>query len=255
MKKNNMNETLLDLSKRQYKTATLLYKEYPSDDGIINDVAYHLQQCVELCIKYILDIENISYPWHHDIGELLRLVPPYHFKPFKEISNISDEITSLETNTRYVQGYRASLEIVKTVFSLAQAMLQEVSNIQALTPEKGEKEKREDIIWENDFDFNSPENIFCRNYKKEYIRLNYPIEKRKIDQVTQFAIRALFFANVPKDSIIRVVNELAPMIPYCRENGDYAKRLTYSVEKMDDVKAFIKNKKDDGYPGNPGTQR
>ena len=40
MKKNNMNETLLDLSKRQYKTATLLYKEYPSGDGIINDGGY-----------------------------------------------------------------------------------------------------------------------------------------------------------------------------------------------------------------------
>ena len=236
-----VRETLLDMSKRQYRTARILYRSYPSDDGVINDVAYHLQQCVELCIKHVLEWSGVSYPKQHNIRELLKLVPDYNMFPFYDLYDIADKITSLEADTRYIKGYRASLDIVRQVFSISAAMLKNADGVKDLCPAQRSQEFREDIIWENRFSPDTPEYVFCRNYIKEYKRLGAPTSKEGYDKATQFATKALYFAKVPKEKIMSVVNELAPMVPYQDEDKPYMLEIVNAVEDMPDVKAFMKN--------------
>lgn len=239
--KTYIQETLLDMSKRQYRTARILYQSYPSDDGVINDVAYHLQQCVELCIKHVLEWSGVSYPKQHNIRELLNLVPDYNMFPFYDVCDIADKITSLEADTRYIKGYRASLDIVRQVFSISDTMLKNADGVKDLYPTQRKQELREDIIWENRFSPDTPEYIFCRNYNKEYKRLGAPTSKEGYDKATQFATKALYFANVPKEKIMSVINELAPMVPYQDEDKPYMLDIVNAVENMPDIKEFMKN--------------
>lgn len=235
------SETLLDMSKRQYRSAKILYQAYPADDGIINDVAYHLQQCVELCIKHTLELNNINYPKQHDINELLTLLPKHSLFPFTKINAMADQITSLESDTRYIKGYRASLEIVKSVFLIAEDMLKQADNISALNPLKYEQERREDIIWQNAFNEDSPEFIFCQSYNKAYRRLGAPTSQEGYDEAVIFATRELFFRNIPQKEIVEIIDRLAPMVPYQEKNNPYSIKIINKVLNMEDIKSHQKN--------------
>lgn len=47
------------------------------DDQCPTDtVCFHAQQCVEKCLKACLVRAGIRFPRHHDIGELIALLPP-----------------------------------------------------------------------------------------------------------------------------------------------------------------------------------
>ena len=47
------------------------------EDGCPTDtVCFHAQQCVEKCLKACLVSEGQRFPRHHDIGELMALLPP-----------------------------------------------------------------------------------------------------------------------------------------------------------------------------------
>jgi HEPN domain-containing protein len=47
--------------------ATVSGQKYSNDDGMLNIVAYHLQQCIELGLKHVLETHGVSYPGTHDI--------------------------------------------------------------------------------------------------------------------------------------------------------------------------------------------
>ena len=55
----NKDETLLDLAKRNMEIANILYAHKETDEGFLNHVGYHLQQCVELTIKHFLETHGI----------------------------------------------------------------------------------------------------------------------------------------------------------------------------------------------------
>lgn len=42
----------------------------------LDTVCFHAQQAVEKSLKAILAAHDVSYPWRHDLGELLSLVKP-----------------------------------------------------------------------------------------------------------------------------------------------------------------------------------
>lgn len=237
------HETLLDISNRQYRTAKFLYQIYPSDDGVINDVAYHLQQCVELCIKHILESYNIKYPKSHNIRDLLQYMPQKVMPIFKDILIMSDDITALEADTRYLKGYRANLNIVQKVFIVSQDMLKQANSLQHLFRVQNEQNCREDAIWKNKFSPGSPEYVFCQNYNKCYRKLGAPTLKESYDKATIFATKALYFAGVSKDRILSVIDNLAPMVPHQNEDKPYMLEIIHTVEEMEDIKIF-KNKHD-----------
>ena len=45
-------------------------------EAILDTVCFHAQQAVEKSQKAILAFHDVSYPWRHDLGELVNLVKP-----------------------------------------------------------------------------------------------------------------------------------------------------------------------------------
>ena len=42
----------------------------------LDTVCFHSQQAVEKSLKAVLALQDVEYPWRHDLGELLELVKP-----------------------------------------------------------------------------------------------------------------------------------------------------------------------------------
>ena len=240
MSKDN-SRTYYDISRDQLRAAKLLLRSYPNDDGIINIAAYNLQQSIELGLKHVLMLCDIKIPKTHNIYEIIKQIPDEYNQLFHEIHMMSDKISDLESETRYNTSFRVSSQLIHDVIVLAENLHEIISNINEVYAAKLLQEKLENIIWENKFPHNSPEYIFCQNYNKEYKRLGAPVSKEGYDKATQFATKALYFAKVPKEKIMSVVNELAPMVPYQDEDKPYMLEIVNVVEEMPDVKEFMKN--------------
>lgn len=240
-----MNEdnyrTYYDISRDQLRAAKLLLHSYPNDDGMINIAAYNLQQSIELGLKHILMLCDIKIPKTHNIYEIIRQIPYEYKKLFSEIYMMSDKISDLESETRYNTSFKVSSQLIHDVTALAENLHELISNLNEVYAAKLLQEKLENIIWENRFSPDTPEYIFCRNYNKEYKRLGAPTSKEGYDKATQFATKALYFANVSKEKIMSVINELAPMVPYQDEDKPYMLDIVNAVENMPDIKEFMKN--------------
>ena len=68
------NETLFDKAKQNLKVAESIYSTIAiNDEAYLNYVGYHIQQALELSIKYMLEMNGVNYPKTHDIDQLIRL--------------------------------------------------------------------------------------------------------------------------------------------------------------------------------------
>lgn len=91
-----MNDrTYLDIAKENLLLAKNIYETF-DDEVMLNYAGYHLQQAVELTLKYILFINGIDFPKGHSINQLVSvfeqndlfdLIPEY-------IDDNSDMITN-----------------------------------------------------------------------------------------------------------------------------------------------------------------
>lgn len=222
--------------------AKMIMRLLPNDDGYFDKVCYNLQQSIEDGLKHIIELSGTDYPHTHNIDQLLLYIPVQYHSELEDVSNFSAIITRMEEETRYPSNFRASAELISKITCIAENLYAFVCKLDREHKTKYlEKEKREDILWHNEFRECSPEYVFCRNYIKEYKRLGAPTSKEGYDKATQFATKALYFANVPKEKIMSVINELAPMVPYQDEDKPYMLDIVNAVENMPDIKEFMKN--------------
>ena len=83
----------LAFARRELQSAGILLRE-----GIYSHVVFHVQQCVEKCLKAVLAYQAKSPPRTHSIADLLKLVPV----PFR--STLPDNLVQLDviyTSARY----------------------------------------------------------------------------------------------------------------------------------------------------------
>lgn len=105
----NNDETLFDKAKQNYQVAKTLMTSLGSEDEVfLNYVGYHLQQAVELAIKYTLEMNGVNYPKTHDIDQLIQLAKEKDVDlSLNEYVDEHSEMFSLwEARTRYVLNYR-----------------------------------------------------------------------------------------------------------------------------------------------------
>ena len=87
------DRTYLDIAKENLILAKNIYESF-DDEIMLNYAGYHLQQSVELTLKYILFMNGIDFPKVHSINQLM--------------------ITNWESQTRYILDYQiARRKIVK----------------------------------------------------------------------------------------------------------------------------------------------
>ena len=81
----------------------------------LDTVCFHAQQAVEKSLKAILAFHDVSYPWRHDLGELLSLVKPLT----PQIIPLEDQILRM---TPYAVAARYDAEFDPLLFEANQAL-------------------------------------------------------------------------------------------------------------------------------------
>lgn len=112
--------TLFDKASANFKSARLLLENASDDDEQLNFAGYHLQQAVELAIKYLLEQNGVEYPKTHDIDQLIRIANEngvdLHMSEYVE--DHAEMFSAWEAKARYVLGY--SIEAKKLVRALSE---------------------------------------------------------------------------------------------------------------------------------------
>lgn len=88
-------------------------KKRSLEDRIYNNTCYHIQQCIEKALKYILKCNDVRYQYTRDINELSYEVDQLNLE--QPISSLISKIftnattyTSWETRSRYFGKFRES---------------------------------------------------------------------------------------------------------------------------------------------------
>ncbi len=128
-----MRGTMLDVAKRDIKSAKVLFGE--ADDGQLQNAAYFAQQAVEKVIKYIYECHGFRYPFGHDISTLLSTLPKeqtcFDASLLDELLMRADTYTAWEQKTRYPNDYMVArrqvemhLRFVEKLITLADSYMQ-----------------------------------------------------------------------------------------------------------------------------------
>ncbi|GHU92349.1 hypothetical protein FACS1894202_14780 [Clostridia bacterium] len=92
--------TMLDCAKEDLSAAKVLRTH---DEHAVRICAYHIQQCVEKCLKYIIALNGVKFPHSRDVGELYNEASKFgRFIP-TEVYDSMDTLTLWESKTRYPQ--------------------------------------------------------------------------------------------------------------------------------------------------------
>ena len=109
-------------------------KQKNQADRIYNNTCYHLQQCIEKCLKYILEKNGIQYQHTHDINDLSWEVDQLNLDNI--INNITGRIfvnatayTSWETRARYFGKFRESESNVEDAIEICEDLLKYCNSI------------------------------------------------------------------------------------------------------------------------------
>lgn len=125
-------ETLLDKAIRNYNVAVMIDNQMDGDEAYLNFIGYHLQQAVEMCLKYQLEAAGIDYPKTHDIDQLIRIGKengaPIIITDYVE--EHSEMFSLWEARTRYVLNYGLEETKVKDAMREVGDMLDHVIEVE-----------------------------------------------------------------------------------------------------------------------------
>ena len=135
-----MSETLMDKAVHNYNVAIMIYNSMEGDESYLNYVGYHLQQSLELAMKYLLENNGIQYPKTHDIDQLIRIARKNNIKFFlsEYIDDHSEMFTLWESRTRYVLNYQLELSKVEKAMK---AVGEYLKSVQDMMESEGQVEK------------------------------------------------------------------------------------------------------------------
>lgn len=122
------NETYLDKAEENLIVAKNIFNSLKYDDVFLNFTGYHLQQAVELSVKYLLERNGVNYPKTHDISQLIILGKEnnvdLYLTPYME--EHSDTFTIWESKTRYVLNYKVEERKIKTALDEVEKYLETI---------------------------------------------------------------------------------------------------------------------------------
>ena len=121
--------TLFDKSVANLKTAQILHRHSGGDEEQLNAVGYHLQQAMELCLKYLLEQDGVEYPKTHDIDQLIRIgrEADVDFALPEYLDDHAEMFTQWEAKSRYILGYAIEARKIEKALPEIDAYLQQVA--------------------------------------------------------------------------------------------------------------------------------
>ena len=100
-------ETLFDRGISNYNVALVLRENVSGDEMFLNHIGYHLQQSLELVLKFILEQNGVEYPNTHDIEQLIMLGENNGVDMYltEYVEDHGEMFSQWEAKSRYVLGY------------------------------------------------------------------------------------------------------------------------------------------------------
>lgn len=101
------------------------YYKLSVDDAYIDDCCYSLQQTIEYCLKYIVELNGENYIENHDVrAQLNKLKNLNVVLPFEDkIRTLASTINSWEVESRYNDDFVALIEDIDEVKQLAREIV------------------------------------------------------------------------------------------------------------------------------------
>ncbi len=99
--------TLYGKAAANFKSAKLLLDNADGDEEQLNLAGYHLQQALELTLKYLLEQDGIEYPKTHDIDQLIRIgnESRVDLQLSEYLIDHAEMFSLWEAKARYILGY------------------------------------------------------------------------------------------------------------------------------------------------------
>lgn len=116
---------LLARAKVKLANAENDYYKLSVDDAYVDDCCYNLQQTIEYCLKYIVEMNGENYVENHDVRAQLNKLDDLNVElPFKQdIRKIATTINSWEAESRYNDDFTALKEDIDDAKKLANEMI------------------------------------------------------------------------------------------------------------------------------------
>ena len=88
------------------------YYNISVDDAFLDDCCYNLQQTIEYCLKYIIELHGENYVENHDIRAQLNKIKNMDIVlPFEDdIRHMASTLNSWEAESRYNDNFTAVIE-------------------------------------------------------------------------------------------------------------------------------------------------
>lgn len=122
-------QTLFDKAAANLLSARILFDHVGDDEEQLNVIGYHLQQALELVLKYLLEQHGVEYPKTHDIEQLVRMGNDAHvdFHLPEYLEDHTEMFSQWEAKARYVLGYAIEARKVERALREVDAYLADVA--------------------------------------------------------------------------------------------------------------------------------
>lgn len=106
------------------------------DDAYVDTAYFELQQCMELCLKALVELHDESYVQNHDLRAQLNKLSKIgvDFPVFKRIAQNASTFNACETETRYKDSFVALSEDVQLAFQICEELIKIIDNLIAKEP-------------------------------------------------------------------------------------------------------------------------
>ena len=112
------------------------YRHISEDDAYLDDCCYNLQQTIEFCLKYIVELNGENYVENHDVrAQLNKLKSTGVILPFTDdIRSLASVLNSWEAETRYNDNFTSVIEDVDEARLLADKLLEYCEGLVEVLP-------------------------------------------------------------------------------------------------------------------------
>jgi len=109
----------------KYRNAEFDFANIASDDAFLDDCCYNLQQCIEFCLKYIVEMQGELYVENHDVRAQLNKLSSLGVELpfFDDIRYMASTLNDWEAESRYNDDFSALFDEVEDARQLAMQLL------------------------------------------------------------------------------------------------------------------------------------
>lgn len=101
------------------------YYNLSIDDAYADDCCYNLQQTIEYCLKYMVEMNGENYVENHDIRAQLNKLDNLNvkLKCFDDIRHIATTLNDWQTQTRYNDDFIATKQDIDEALAIAEKLI------------------------------------------------------------------------------------------------------------------------------------